>query len=286
MTLALVFPGQGSQKVGMGDTLFQKYRNVTDSANKILGYSIEDLCLRDSHAQLTVTEYTQPALYTVNALMYFDFREKNKEEPVIFAGHSLGEYNALLAAEAFDFETGLRLVKMRGELMNKASEGGMAAILGMNKERIIEVLQQNHAGSIDIANFNSPDQIIISGPKQDIENAQIHFENAGAKRYLKLNVGAAFHSRYMKNAQESFSNFLTDFQFKPIKVTVLSNYTAKPYGEDIRENLVQQISNSVHWEQSIRYALQKYPECKFEEIGPGKVLTGLVKQIRNHILKS
>ena len=170
--------------------------------------------------------------------------------------------------------------------MNKASEGGMAAVLGMNKERIAEVLKQNHADSIDIANFNSPDQIIISGPKQDIEKAQAYFEHAGAKKYLKLNVGAAFHSRYMKNAQESFANFLSDFQFNVLTVPVISNHTAKPYSENIHAHLIQQISNSVLWEQSIQYILQKYHECKFEEIGPGKVLAGLIKQIRSYFQKS
>ncbi len=275
-----MFPGQGSQKKGMGEGLFEKYADLTAKADEILGYSIKELCLEDADGNLMQTQYTQPALYTVSALMYLDKLEETGTKPDFVAGHSLGEYNALFAAGAFDFETGLKLVKKRGELMAEAGAGGMAAVIRLDEEAIARVLKENNLTGIDVANFNSPDQIVISGPKEDIEKAQPFFEEAGAMKYAIIKVRSAFHSRYMKEARDAFAKFLDEFQFNDLQIKTLSNVTARPYKSGaIKDLLADQINHSVNWTESIRY-LQGKGEEDFTEIGPGRVLTGLFRKIK------
>ena len=159
-----MFPGQGSQARGMGGSLFDEFPELTDKADKILGYSIKELCLEDPRKELKNTQFTQPALYVVNALSYYKRIQETGETPDYVAGHSLGEFNALLAAECFDFETGLKLVKKRGELMSQATDGAMAAILNANREQVETLLKENGFKNVDIANYNAPLQIVISGP--------------------------------------------------------------------------------------------------------------------------
>ena len=278
MTKIFVFPGQGSQKIGMGKGLFEMYPELTEQVDHLLGHSIKQLCLEDPNGLLNKTHYTQPALFTVNALTYLKQMETSSQKPDFVAGHSLGEYNALFAAEAFDFTTGFRLVKKRGEIMAKVRGGGMAAVVGIDPERIQEILTKSGCDSIDIANFNSPKQTVISGLKTDIEKVSDYFENAGAM-FIPLKVSGAFHSRYMKDPQDEFDEFVNNFNFKRPKIPVISNYEALPYHDNIAENLVQQISNPVRWTECVQYLLrQDQPE--FEEIGPGRVLTGLINQIR------
>lgn len=278
MTKIFVFPGQGSQTVGMGKDLFSFFPNEIKQASDILGYSIEKLCLEDPEQKLNNTAYTQPALFIVSALTYL----KKKQENIFSdftAGHSLGEYAALFAAEVFDFTTGVKLIQKRGEIMAKAQGGGMAAIVGLSKEQIAEVLKQ--FPSIDIANFNSPAQTVISGPQADINNAKTAFESAGSKMYVVLKVSGAFHSRYMKNAQNEFAEFLKGFSFQAPKIPVIANYTAQIYPADdngIKNNLAQQISNSVRWVETVQL-LKQQPTPEFEELGPGKVLSKLINQI-------
>ncbi|MBD3347401.1 MAG: acyltransferase domain-containing protein, partial [Chitinivibrionales bacterium] len=183
---AWVFAGQGSQKRGMGSDLFDKYEGLVEKADSILGYSIKELCLKNPDNRLIRTEYTQPALFFVNTLLYLEKIAKEKK-PDFLAGHSLGEYNALFAAGVFDIETSLRIVKKRGELMAEAQNGGMAAVIGIKSDALHAILKQNNLGSIDIANYNSCFQTVISGPAEDIHNASAIFENAGA-RYIPLAV--------------------------------------------------------------------------------------------------
>lgn len=276
-----LFPGQGSQRKGMGNGLFEKFSDLTAKANDILGYDIQDLCLNDPDNQLKQTQYTQPALFVVNALTYLQKVEETGVRPDFVAGHSLGEYNALFAAGAFDFETGLRLVQKRGELMSQAKNGGMAAVIRLDEEKIEEVLKANGLDSIDIANYNSPSQIVISGPLQDILDAQPHFEAAGCRMYTPLKVSAAFHSRYMQEARDAFHAFLKEYKFSPLNIKVVANVTARPYPDDEAESksmLANQITSSVKWTESIRYLMGK-GEDSFEEVGPGKVLASLYKQI-------
>lgn len=277
---AYVFPGQGSQKKGMGENLFDKFNELTAKADSILGYSLRDLCLEDPEEKLGFTQYTQPALFSINALSYLDKIDEEGQKPDFVAGHSLGEYNALFASGAFDFETGVKLVQKRGELMSKASEGGMAAVMGLSGEKIDDILAANGLDQLSIANYNSPAQIVIAGAKDQIEKAQSLFEDAGAKRYIILNVSAAFHSPFMENARGEFEGFLNDFQFSALEIPVISNVNAQPYQkEDIAQNLVKQITHPVRWVASMQLLLSK-GEIEIKEVGPGKVLTGLLRAIK------
>lgn len=274
-----VFPGQGSQKKGMGEGLFDKYSELTAKADAILGYSIKELCLEDPDKVLGQTEYTQPALFIVNALTYLDEVEKAGRKPDYVAGHSLGEYAALFAAGLFDFETGVKLVQKRGALMSRASGGGMAAVIGLEDDEVERVIRENSFSSIDVANFNSPGQIVISGPKDDIMAAQEAFVSGGAKMYIPLKVSGAFHSRYMQESRDSFAAFLEDFEFNELQIPVISNFEARPYSrEKSKELLASQITGSVRWTESIRYLMGKGGE-EFKEIGPGNVLTKMVNKI-------
>jgi len=278
--ITYVFPGQGAQYKGMGEKLFEKFPDLVTKADDILGYSIRRLCLEDPNSQLGTTEYTQTAIYIVNALSYLDKVHSTGIKPDYVTGHSLGEYNALFAAGAVDFETGLKLVKKRGELMGKATGGGMAAVIGLNSIQIKDMLVKSGLHTIDIANYNSPTQIVISGPKDDIINAKKIFEhNAAVKYYALLNVGGAFHSRYMKEAAIQFAEYLEDIKFKCMEIPVISNVYARPYKrEEIKDTLVKQIYNSVQWTDSIRYLLGR-GEMDFEEVGIGRTLTGLIQHI-------
>lgn len=274
-----VFPGQGSQIKGMGGSLFDEFPEITAKANEILGYSIKELCLQDLNKRLGQTQYTQPALYTVNVLSYLKRIKEVGRKPDYVAGHSLGEYSALFAAGVFNFEIGLKLVKRRGELMSQVSSGGMAAVLGLKEEVVEEILRRNGFNSIEIANYNTPTQIVLSGPKADVEKAASLFETEGAM-YIPLNVSGAFHSRYMEDAKNSFEEYLDEFEFSELSIPVISNVHARLYKPGkLKENLVEQITHSVKWTESIRYAMG-LGEMEFEEIGPGDVLTKLVQKIR------
>ena len=276
-----VFPGQGSQVVGMGVDLFDQFEELVKTADKILGYSIESLCLEDPLQQLGQTQYTQPALFVVNALSYFNKVQTMNEKPKFLAGHSLGEYNALLAAEVFDFATGLTLVKKRGELMNGADSGAMAAVVGLQPDVIQQILRDNHLQQVAIANFNTYNQLIISGEKNEVAQATLLFQQAGAKMAKMLNVSGAFHSPLMQPAQAEFANFLQPFYFSAPKIPVIANVTGMPYlSEAIRANLSMQIASPVRWTESIEYLLAQ-GETDFEEIGPGNVLNGMIRRIKN-----
>jgi len=284
--LAFIFPGQGSQKRGMGQGLFDEvgeYAAVEKDVDTILGYSLRKLCLEDADNRLKETEFTQPCLYVVNALHYYKAVNQG-ERPAYLAGHSLGEYNALLAGGVFDFLTGLRLVKKRGELMSQAKNGGMAAVIGLGARLVMKVIEENGLGSIDVANINSPSQTVVSGPIEDIRRAGPIFEKGGARIYMPLQVSAAFHSRYMANAAKVFADFLAPISFAAPKTPVVSNVTARPYptdnaSESVKSLLVNQIANSVQWTQSIRFLISQ-GVTQFSEMGPGNVLTRSVQQIQ------
>ncbi|MBA2649837.1 MAG: ACP S-malonyltransferase [Legionella sp.] len=278
---AFIFPGQGSQFKGMGGELFNEFPELIAKADTILDYSIKKLCLEDPHQQLNHTQYTQPALYTVNALTYFKKIQDTKIKPDFVAGHSLGEYNALLSSEVFDFETGLQLVKKRGELMSQATGGAMIAVVGLKVATINDLLMHNDLMNVAIANDNSHTQVVLSGAKEDITRAHRICEQSGALMVVPLKVSGAFHSPYMQSAQQQFQAFLDQFQFSPPLIPVIANYTALPYtAGDVHQNLTQQITYPVRWTESIEYLLNQ-KGIEFQEIGAGTVLTGLVRRIKN-----
>ena len=275
-----LFPGQGSQIKGMGASLFDEFPEITAQADAILGYSIKALCLEDTNNLLNKTEYTQPALYVVNALSYLKKVQDAGKEPDYLAGHSLGEYNALQASGAMSFEQGLQLVQKRGELMSHASGGAMAAVLNMTEDKIKSCLAEHNLSEVDIANYNAPTQTVISGPRDAIDQAQEHFEEAEAF-YVPLNTSGAFHSRHMASASEEFEHFLRSFEFSSIRIPVISNISAQPYEQShIASNLVKQITGSVCWKQSMNY-LFGMGESEMEELGVGDVLTKLALKNRD-----
>lgn len=269
-----MFPGQGAQRKGIGEQLFDKFPQQVQQANDILGYSIQELCLFDTQGQLNNTQYTQPALYVVEALSYLE-RINSSSPPTYCIGHSLGEYSALFAAGAFDFETGLRLIKKRGELMAKCTDGGMLAVVDLPIERLLALLKLYHLDTIDCANLNSPKQTVLSGPSDDIAKAK-EILSTEAQMCIILPVSGAFHSRLMQGAAQEFSQFIEQFAFSSPHITVIANATAQPYNaENIKDNLTKQIDHTVRWTETINY-LHQQGETEFIEIGPGNVLTRLL----------
>ncbi|QHC26624.1 ACP S-malonyltransferase [Streptomyces sp. GS7] len=279
--LVHVFPGQGSQVKGMGRELFERFPELTARADAVLGYSIRELCVDDPARQLKQTEYTQPALYVVGALSHLAALQEGGRLPDYVLGHSLGEYVALFAAGVYDFDTGLRLVRRRGELMSRAGGGTMAAVAGCDVEAVRKVLRQHGLDAIDIANLNTPTQTVIAGPKDAVDRALPLFSEVGA-RCVPLNVSAPFHSRYMADAAEEFGRFLDGFAFAAPKVPVIANVDARPYGgpDEVREKLRQQIAGPVQWTDSVRHLMGQGP-LEVRELGPGTVLTKLVDRIRS-----
>jgi malonyl CoA-acyl carrier protein transacylase len=276
---AILFPGQGAQFKGMGKDLFALYPDVMHRASTLLGYDLEELCLYDHENKLSQTRYTQPALYTVNALAWFEEEYTQSRTADFFLGHSLGEYNALLAAGAFDFETGLQLVKKRGELMGATSGGAMLAVSGLQAEEIEHFLHEHHLEGIDLANYNTQTQTVIAGQPDAIRQADAAFRGNNITT-IPLKVSAPFHSRYMTLARTEFAEFIKTFTFTRLKHPVIANMTARPYNEQyIPEMLSDQITHPVLWRDSIRYLLGQHPEMEFQEIG-STILSKMVKQIK------
>ncbi|MEF3061597.1 ACP S-malonyltransferase [Ralstonia solanacearum] len=275
-----VFPGQGSQRVGMGAALFEQFPDHLAQADQILGYSLKTLCLEDPDQLLSNTRYTQPALYTVSALAFLSKQQQDPRQPDFLAGHSLGEYCALFAAGAFSFETGLKLVKKRGELMARASGGGMAAVIGRAPDEIDSLLSRHGLEALDVANYNSSSQVVLAGPNEALDRAGAFFRDLGMT-VVPLPVSAPFHSRYMQSAMQAFSEYLGQFSYSPLQIPVISNIHAAPYrDEDLVDNLTRQICGSVRWLDTVQYLIRQ-GEFEFEEIGPGNVLSKLVNSIRN-----
>ncbi len=275
-----MFPGQGSQSQGMGEDLFKEFPDTVTIASNVLGYDVADICLNNPNNLLNQTNYTQPAMFLVNYLYYQKYLKENSA-PVYLLGHSLGEFNALNASGVFDFETGLRIVQKRGELMFSISGTGMAAVIGADYKEMKEILKNNFP-EIDIANVNTPVQMVISGPHASLEKAADFIEEEGLV-YIPLKVSGAFHSRYMTPIKEKFNEFITEMKLNKCTVPVISNYSAAPYPEEIVgiiKNMVNQIDSRVKWMQSVEYVLYQ-GDYTFVEVGPGEVLSNVLKKIRN-----
>jgi malonyl CoA-acyl carrier protein transacylase len=280
-----MFPGQGSQFKGMGKDLFDDsamFRPLESRIDRIAGFSIRDMCLEGDEEMLRRTDVTQPCLYVVNTLHHE--RLAAGTTPHWLAGHSLGEYNALQTAGAFDLLNGLRMVVRRGQIMAGMRAGEMAAVIGLAADAIRETLARHGLDELDIANLNTPEQTVIAGPTGDIDKAEAAMIEAGAAAFIKLPVGAAFHSRAMAPAAEMFDDFLRDFSFRPLRRPVISNVTARPYPIEgdpeatIRPLLVQQLKSMVLWEPTIGY-LKAKGATEFVEVGPGSVLTRMAARI-------
>lgn len=255
----------------MGGELFDAFPEYTQKADAVLGYSIRTLCRDDPDEQLGQTQYTQPAVYTVNCLSYLDhIRAEAKPDYVL--GHSVGEYSALFVAGIIDFETGLRLVQKRGALMAEARGGGMAAVIGLTEDGVAAVLKEPSLSRLSIANDNSPRQLVISGPKDDIVKAETLFLEGGATHYRVLNVSGAFHTGYMAEAGKQFAEVVRTINLNTPTLTVISNVTARPYRADLmQQHIIDQITAPVKWTESIRYLMAKGATHKnFVEIGNGK----------------
>ncbi|MEU0450108.1 ACP S-malonyltransferase [Streptomyces tendae] len=271
---AWLFPGQGAQRRGMGRELFDRYPDAMAAADRILGFSVRELCLGDAAERLTDTRYLQPALFVVNELTRRACAAR-EPAPDYLAGHSLGEYNALLAADAFDFETGLALVARRGELMGRATGGAMTAVVGPGAARIVDLLAEAGIDDVDLANLNSTEQVVLSGPAESLRRAAGAVTAAGAGRCVPLRVSAAFHSRYMADAAREFAAFLAGFELRDPRIPVIANVTARPYRPgEVGRLLAAQVHSAVRWSESMAHLRSRGVDRVVEQ-GPGRVLTGL-----------
>ncbi len=277
--LAYIFPGQGSQKVGMGQDFYERYdlaREMFGRADEALGFKLSEICFAGPEEKLKLTQFTQPALLTVSSIAF----RLLKRKPDLAAGHSLGEYSALVAAGALEFESAVRLVHKRGLYMQDAvpvGEGAMAAVLGAASKDVQAALSQVRSGVVEIANWNSDDQIVIAGHKEAVEEA---VATLSSFRSIMLPVSAPFHSSLMKSAEEKLGRDLNEVKFWDLKFPVITNVEAKLIrrGEDARDSLRRQVSRPVLWLSSMQ-VLEKQDVETVIEVGSGKVLTGLLRRI-------
>ncbi|MCJ7580521.1 MAG: ACP S-malonyltransferase [Candidatus Aminicenantes bacterium] len=276
--MAFLFPGQGSQTVGMGKDFYESSslaREIFSRADESLGYSITDLCLEGPEDDLKLTQNTQPALLTVSTIAYKLFGQ----EPQIAAGHSLGEYSALVAAGAVSFEEAVLLVHKRGKYMQEAvpvGVGAMAAVLGVPYEKVEEVVQSIKSGVVEVANWNSKEQIVIAGDALAVKEA---LSLLNPPRSVMLPVSAPFHCRLMESAEVKLSYDLNQIEFKKLKFPVITNVDAKIIldGDQARNSLKRQVTRTVLWYNSMELMGKKNIDL-FVEIGAGKVLSGLTKR--------
>lgn len=283
MSVAVVFPGQGSQTVGMGQELGSLALEQLSIADKILNRSLTKLVESGPLADLNLTINAQPAIFTLNYAYWLSFTAKGVQ-PAFLAGHSLGEISAYLASGVFDFATGLKVVQKRAELMQEAAckyPGVMLAVLGLSDAEVKKVCTNF---GYEVANFNCPGQVVVALKKSEAEKAVSLFKEAGARKVVQLAVSGAFHSSLMQEAGIAFKSFLENITFQELKIPVISNVTARPVisSKEAKDCLAKQITASVLWTDSVAYLKANGVDCIIE-VGPGKVLSGLIKRIDSQI---
>jgi len=289
--IAYIFPGQGSQAVGMGKDLFDNFavsREVFEEADDALGFSLSEMCFNGTAEDLALTANTQPAILTTSIAAFRAMEAEGFPLPDFVAGHSLGEYSALVAAGALSFSDAVRTVRKRGTYMQEAVPvgiGAMAAILGLPLETI-EIACEEAAQSevCSPANINSPSQIVIAGNAEAIDRACELLKERGAKRAIKLNVSAPFHCDLMFPAQERLADDLAEIKFEDLRFPIIENVSANANinADRARDSLIRQVSSPVRWAQSVETMLAEGVET-FVEVGAGKVLSGLVRQINRDV---
>lgn len=289
--IAFVFPGQGAQKVGMAKDVYDALPQAAQlfkTADEVLGFSISELAFEGPEEQLKQTANTQPALLTASIALFEALKSKNIT-PDYVAGHSLGEYSALVAANALDFEQAVAIVRARGQYMEQAvpaGQGAMAAVLGAEREPLAALCAEISATgqAVELANVNCPGQIVVSGSVEGVNAVSARVKEIGGKRAIMLEVSGPFHSSLMKSAADQLSERLEAVSFRDANVPVVANVTAKTVtqGSDIQALLVEQVYSPVLWEDSVRFLIHEGVDT-FIEIGPGNVLTGLIKKIDKNV---
>ncbi len=282
--IAFIFPGQGAQAVGMGKDIYENYGNakkVYDTADRVLGKSVSGICFDGPEEDLKLTVNTQPAIVTTSIALLESLKELLNIYPDYTAGHSLGEYCAMYTAGVMDLETTFKLIQKRADLMGETKGGAMAAVLNATEEQLKSGLEEgSKVGYVDVANYNSPAQVVITGDENAVKATSDYLLANGVRRVVPLAVSGAFHSKYMENAGKKFEEYLAGFELNNAKLPVITNVDANEtiLANEFKSKMPKQIYSSVHWSQTIQNMIENGVDT-FVEIGPGKVLAGLNKKI-------